>query len=394
MKKTIIFILVFISLFYISSINVNADSTIQIGDILMYGKNYSSLTDLVDDVEDDIESMLDTYLDTYATQSEINYYNIYGELSIEWDIEFYIDNSTVDHAIGDKVYINRLELFFKRVATGFINYRLKTYADSSIHGYSYQNHIFAITWRDYGTENPTKSITKSQGFVTINETNIYITGGNDLSDPLLNEILNLITTKSETANIITFETNGGDPISPLSGYMFIPSLPTPTRDSDKFTGWFYDKELTNRVLPNQLINGNITIYARWVTIDKIPNLESTFYDIGYNDGNDAGLIAGELIGYEYGYDDGYNSGYQEGKIDGYNKDIEILQENAYRDGYNEGLEMYAYKRGDDYLNYNQAYQLGSIESDNLKGIVIPLVIFTLLSFVIFSAIKILGGKKE
>ena len=38
MKKTIIFILVFVSLFYISSIDVNATSTIQIGDILMYGK--------------------------------------------------------------------------------------------------------------------------------------------------------------------------------------------------------------------------------------------------------------------------------------------------------------------------------------------------------------------
>ena len=393
MKKIIIFILVFISLFYISSIDVNADSSIQIGDILMYGKN-TSLTDLVNDVEDDIESMLDTYLDTYATQSEINYYNIYGELSIEWDIEFYIDNATEDYAIGDKVYINRLELFFKRVATGFINFRIITYADPSIHGYSYQAFIFSRTWKGYNTENPTKSISGRSSSFKINQTNLYITGGNDLSDPFLNVLLDLITIKSETANIITFETNGGDPISQLSGYMFIPSLPTPTRDSDKFTGWFYDKELTNRVLENQLINGNITIYARWVTNDKIPNLENTFEDIGYNDGKDAGLIAGELIGYEYGYDDGYNSGYQVGKIDGSNKDIEILQENAYRDGYNEGLEMFAYKRGDDYLNYNQAYQLGSIESDNLKQIVIPLVIFTLLSVVIFSAIKIVGGKKE
>ena len=393
MKKTIIFILVFISLFYISSIDVNADSSIQIGDILMYGKN-TSATELYNEVGDDIENILDTYLDTYATQSEINYYNIYGVLNIEWDIEFYMDTSTKDFAIDGKVYINKLELYFKRVATGFINFRIITYADPSIHGYSYQSHIIDRTWKYYNTENPTISLSKSAGMFRINETNLYITGGNDLSDPLLNELLNLITTKSETANIITFETNGGDPISPLSGYMFIPSLPTPTRDSDIFTGWFYDKELTIRVLPNQLINGNITIYARWVTNDKIPNLENTFYDIGYNDGNDAGLISGEFIGYEYGYDDGYNSGYQEGKIDGYNKDIEILQENAYRDGYNEGLEMFAYKRGDDYLNYNQAYQLGSIESDNLKGIVIPLVIFTLLSVVIFSAIKILGGKKE
>lgn len=393
MKKTIIFILVFISLFYISSIDVNADSSIQIGDILTYGKN-TSLTDLVDDVEDDIESMLDTYLETYATQSEINYYNIYGELSIEWDIEFYIDNATTDYAIGDKVYINRLELFFKRVATGFINFRIITYADSSIHGYSYQAWIFHREWRAQSTGGYTRRITSFTDSFKINVTNIYITGGNDLSNQLLNELLDLITTKSETANIITFETNGGDPIPSLSGYMFIPSLPTPTRDSDKFTGWFYDKELTNRVLPNQLINGNITIYARWVTFDNIPNLENTFEDIGYNDGKDAGLIAGELIGYEYGYDDGYNSGYEVGKINGSNKDIEILQENAYRDGYNEGLEMYAYKRGDDYLNYNQAYQLGSIESDNLKGIVIPLVIFTLLSVVIFSAIKIVGGKKE
>ena len=394
MKKTIIFILVFISLFYISSIDVNADSNIQIGDILMYGKNYTSITNLDNEVGDDIDSILDTYLDTYATQSEINYYNIYGELSIEWDIEFYIDNSTIDYAIGDKVYINRLELYFKRVATGFINLRINTFADSSIHGYSYQSFIYSRTWKYLDTENPTKSMARPQDSFKINETNIYITGGNDLSDLLLNELLTLITIKSESVNIITFETNGGDSISPLSGYMFIPSLPTPTRDSDIFTGWFYDKELTNRVLPNQLINGNITIYARWVTNDKIPNLEDTFYDIGYNDGNDAGLIAGELMGYEYGYDDGYNSGYQEGKIDGSYKDIEILQENAYRDGYNEGLEMYAYKRGDDYLNYNQAYQLGSIESDNLKQIVIPLVIFTLLSVVIFSAIKIVGGKKE
>lgn len=393
MKKTIIFILVFISLFYISSIDVNATSDIQIGDILMYGKN-TSLTELFNEVEDDIDSMLDTYLDTYATQSEINYYNTYGELSIEWDIEFYIDNSTEDYAIGDKVYINRLELFFKRVATGFINFKINTYADSSIHGYSYQKDIFGRTWRDYGTENPRKTISYSPDSFKINVTNLYITGGNDLSNPLLNELLNLITRKSETTNIITFETNGGDPISPLSGYMFIPSLPISTRGSDIFTGWFYDKELTNRVLPNQLINGNITIYARWVTIDKISNLENTFYDIGYNDGNDAGLIAGEQIGYEYGYDDGYNRGYEEGKINGYNHDIEILQENAYRDGYNEGLEMFAYKRGDDYLDYNQAYQLGSIESDNLKQIVIPLVIFTLFSVVIFSAIKILGGKKE
>jgi uncharacterized repeat protein (TIGR02543 family) len=359
----------------------------------MYGKN-TSTTELINEIEDDIYSILDTYLDTYATQSEINYYNIYGELSIEWDIEFYMDTATTDYAIDGKVYINKLELYFKRVATGFINFRIITYADPSIHGYSYQAWIFNVTWKGYGTENPTKSISRTQGMFRINETNLYITGGNDLSDPLLNELLDLITTKSETANIITFETNGGDPISPLSGYMFIPSLPTPTRDSDKFTGWFYDQELTNRVLPNQLINGNITIYARWVTIDKIPNLENTFTGIGYNDGKNAGLIAGEFIGYEYGYDDGYNRGYEEGKIDGSNKDIEILQENAYNDGYNEGLEMYAYKRGDDYLDYNQAYQLGSIESDNLKQIVIPLVIFTLLSVVIFSAIKIVGGKKE
>jgi len=393
MKKTIIFILVFISLFYISGIDVNASSDIQIGDILMYGKN-TSTPELINEIEDDIYSILDTYLDTYATQSEINYYNIYGILSIEWDIEFYMDTSTRDFAIDGKVYINRLELYFKRVATGFINFEINTYADPSIHGYSYQSDIFTVTWKGYDTENPTKSITRSQGMFRINETNIYITGGNDLSDPLLNELLNLITTKSETVNIITFETNGGDPIPSLSGYMFIPSLPTPTRNSDIFTGWFYDKEMTNRVLPNQLINGNITIYARWVTNDKIPNLEDTFYDIGYNDGNDAGFKAGELIGYEYGYDDGYNSGYQDGKIDGSNKDIEILQENAYKDGYHEGLEMFAYKRGDDYLNYNQAYQLGSIESDNLKGIVIPLVIFTLLNVVIFSAIKIVGGKKE
>ena len=393
MKKTIIFILVFISLFYISGIDVNATSTIQIGDILMYGKN-TSATELYNEVGDDIENMLDTYLYTYATQSEINYYNIYGELSIEWDIEFYMDTSTKDFAIDGKVYINKIELYFKRVATGFINFRIITYADPSIHGYSYQSYIIDRTWKYYDTENPTISLSRSEGMFRINETNLYITGGNDLSDPLLNELLNLITTKSETANIITFETNGGDPIPSISGYMFIPSLPIPTRDSDKFTGWFYDKELTNRVLPNQLINGNITIYARWVTFDKVPNLENTFEDIGYNDGKDAGLIAGELIGYEYGYDDGYNSGYEEGKIYGYNQDIKILQENAYRDGYNEGLEMFAYKRGDDYLDYNQAYQLGSIESDNLKQIVIPLVIFTLLSTVIFSAIKIVGGKKE
>lgn len=201
------------------------------------------------------------------------------------------------------------------------------------------------------------------------------------------------------AYTITFETNSGNTIPLLygnitNGQTTIPSLPIPERDTDIFTGWFYDIELTNRVLPNQIINNDITIYARWITIDKISNLEDKANDIGGIDGYNTGLIDGENRGYTYGYDDGYYIGYQKGKIDAADEGIEILEENAYNTGYNDGRDVYAYKRDDKYLNYNQAYQLGAGESDKLKEIVTPLIIFMLISTVIFSAIKILGGRKE
>lgn len=93
-----------------------------------------------------------------------------------------------------------------------------------------------------------------------------------------------------TTYTLTFDTNGGSSIKetsatscrtiPLSDYK-------PTRDGYSFTGWYSDKELTQKITEIQL-NGSRTIYAGWTRNDPDPGTEADpSDDVGTDDRTDS-----------------------------------------------------------------------------------------------------------
>lgn len=66
---------------------------------------------------------------------------------------------------------------------------------------------------------------------------------------------------------ITFETNGGSEIQPITGAdgdkLALPA--SPTKDGEKFLRWYTDADLKTAFDSYQAITGDITLYARWFT---------------------------------------------------------------------------------------------------------------------------------
>lgn len=70
---------------------------------------------------------------------------------------------------------------------------------------------------------------------------------------------------------LTFETNGGDSIAPLTaeeGTVIDLSQYTPKKDGFSFTGWYTDDTLTTKA-SSVTLDGNKTVYAGW-TVEKTP----------------------------------------------------------------------------------------------------------------------------
>ena len=84
---------------------------------------------------------------------------------------------------------------------------------------------------------------------------------------------------------LTFETNGGDKLSPVSGsYNALIDLSkyTPTRSGYAFTGWYSDKGLTEKITSIRL-NGSKTVYAGWQA-EQNPNTGANpFTDVNTTD---------------------------------------------------------------------------------------------------------------
>ena len=84
---------------------------------------------------------------------------------------------------------------------------------------------------------------------------------------------------------LTFETNGGDKISPVSGsYNALIDLSkyAPKRSGYAFTGWYSDKGLTNKITSIRL-NGSKTVYAGWQA-EQNPNTGANpFTDVNTTD---------------------------------------------------------------------------------------------------------------
>ena len=67
---------------------------------------------------------------------------------------------------------------------------------------------------------------------------------------------------------VTFDTNGGSPVEPLTVFEgSLVSEPTvPTREGYTFTGWYTDEGLTEKYNFNNPVTSNLTLYAGWMAI--------------------------------------------------------------------------------------------------------------------------------
>ena len=69
---------------------------------------------------------------------------------------------------------------------------------------------------------------------------------------------------SDNVYSITYNTNGGNAISPATDLTTIPStLPTPTKEGYNFAGWYTDNAFTAPAIAGTPLTDNITLYAKW-----------------------------------------------------------------------------------------------------------------------------------
>ncbi len=76
----------------------------------------------------------------------------------------------------------------------------------------------------------------------------------------------------ENSCIVTYETNGGTPIAPSvvrKGQVFYPSYAT-YKDGYIVENWYLDEELTTAISMMITVNGDITLYAKWVKYEPTP----------------------------------------------------------------------------------------------------------------------------
>ena len=86
---------------------------------------------------------------------------------------------------------------------------------------------------------------------------------------------------------ISFDTNGGGELESITGSPDEPlSLPTPTRGSDIFDGWYVYPELDVPFTLDYFPENSITLYAGWVTTSIVQDFENYPYSVSGEDGLD------------------------------------------------------------------------------------------------------------
>lgn len=113
-----------------------------------------------------------------------------------------------------------------------------------------------------------------------NSKKIFDELGNKINNVEIAESMTFKALFAQTATIytITFVTNGGDPISPLSGAYGDPvDIPAPTKENSFFVGWFTDELFINKAYINTIPDENITLYAKWTEMYTVFEIDSKEY---------------------------------------------------------------------------------------------------------------------
>ena len=89
---------------------------------------------------------------------------------------------------------------------------------------------------------------------------IFIDNDYEVSD----DVYSIINTYATHNYTLTYNTNGGNTISPVYEVLNIPLLPTPVKSGYTFLGWYYDNNtFLHPVNYGDVMDDDITIYAKW-----------------------------------------------------------------------------------------------------------------------------------
>lgn len=135
----------------------------------------------------------------------------------------------------------------------------------------YETYTFASLDDSIATVNEDGVVTG----VNIGTTNVVITGNQSGETKVVT-----IRVIDDNTNITVYlNTNGGDPLDPLSipaGFS-IGTLPTPTKNGSNFDAWYQDPELTILATEDLVINVETTLYAKWYSPDDIARINHKYY---------------------------------------------------------------------------------------------------------------------
>ncbi|NTW71228.1 MAG: InlB B-repeat-containing protein [Eubacteriaceae bacterium] len=117
---------------------------------------------------------------------------------------------------------------------------------------------------------PTKEGYTFAGWFTEDLTNAYTFGGN------LTESITLYAKWVIQGRTITFETNGGSTVAPITVEFNTPAEPPtePTKEGYDFSGWFTDTGLTDEYTFEGNLTTDMTLYAAWDAQDRTITFDS------------------------------------------------------------------------------------------------------------------------
>lgn len=214
--------------------------------------------------------------------------------------------------------------------------------------------------------------------------NIEIISGSATTSPTLIALLESIATlQTPIQNYsVSFVSNGGTIYSDRYIDDRLTLLPIPERTNSRFTGWYYDKELSQQANNNDLITSNTTLYAGWILNTVYDNLT----EIRYGEG----VLKGFDDGYETGFNEGEGSAWSEAYEAGYRKALEVADDDiqtAWEDGFNLAKEGYGFQKDGKYYDGKAAYNLGYNDNDNLRKLFIPALVIIFVAAIVLTGMN-------
>ena len=100
--------------------------------------------------------------------------------------------------------------------------------------------------------------------------------------PVIEVDLEAVDNRVDESNIatITFDTNGGSSVAPLrvAKNHFARTLPTSSKTNREFKGWYLDDDtFNNEFTERTIVTGDITVHAKWGTVDGVCIMDGVGY---------------------------------------------------------------------------------------------------------------------